>query len=312
VSVLGSDSKSVGSVKASSLLWSAHELATQFFPQTYLVEPIIPHGGICFFHGKRNIGKSQLALTLAICLSERGSLFGKYPTHAHGPVVYVQADMGAPLQQLRIRAIRRTYSLENLYFYFPRFFNLAQVTYDTPVISEIISLKPCVIIWDTLRKIQRLKTNDDDVPSFIYGKVQEMFPESTHFFVHHDKKSQVGDETLDQDEKFRGSGAWLDDADTGMHLSKIATQRLLLTFTKTRSCEEQPPVPLLLHPETLLLYSMAELQARKLAESWKQSHPSGTLQALEQYLLASFVASPRIVTEVVYGANGHAAGTPTG
>jgi len=282
-------------------LWKAGDLATHFFQQTYLVEPIIPYGGIVFFHGKRNIGKSQLALTLAICLAERGSLFGKYQTHATGPVVYVQADMGAPLQQLRLRSIASLYSLDHLYFFFPKFFNLAVVTYNTPVMQEIATLKPCVIIWDTLRKVQRLKTNEDDTPSFIYGKVQEMFPESTHFFVHHDKKTQVDDDQLDPDEKFRGSGAWLDDADTGLHLSKIATGKLLLSFTKTRSCEEQPPLPLILHPETLLLYATADQQAKRLAEHWRVGHGNGSAEELERYLLSCFVASPRVIGELVYG-----------
>src|SRR5207245_1060114 len=179
---------------------------------------------------------------------------------------------------MRVRAIQKLYSLAELHFVFPRFFNLAQVTYETAEIREIAALRPSVIIWDTLRKVQRLKTNDDDTPSFIYGNCQDMFPHTTHFFVHHDKKTQVDDHQLDPDEKFRGSGAWLDDADTGLHLSRVAHGKLLLTFTKTRSCEEQPPLPLSLHTDTLLLYATADQQAKRSIYWWIEAHPTGYLE----------------------------------
>ena len=120
-------------------------------------------------------------------------------------------------------------------------------------------------------------------------------------------ETQVDDHQLDPDEKFRGSGAWLDDADTGLHLSRVAHGKLLLTFTKTRSCEEQPPLPLSLHTDTLLLYATADQQAKRSIDWWKAAHPTGSLQELERYLLASFVASPRVIAELVYGTNGRSA-----
>src|SRR6266700_700740 len=289
----------------SSLLWTAEELVKHVFPQAFLIEPFVPREGIVFFHGKRNIGKSQLALTIAVCLSEHGALFGKYPTHAIGPVVYIQADMGAAIQQLRLRQIQQLYPLQQLHFFFPRFFNLATITMQDETMATIAKLKPSIVFWDTLRKIQRLGTNDDDVASFIYGKSQDMFPTATHFFVHHDKKTIVDQEQLDPEELFRGSGAWLDDADTGLHLERIASGRLMLTFTKTRTCESQPQLPLLLHPETLLLYATGE-QTAKLIEHWKLVLPGGTSAELERYLLSSFVAPPSTIRQLIHGGgNGH-------
>ena len=41
------------------MLYSAEDLATQEFPdETYLVEGLIPLGGLALLHGKRGIGKS--------------------------------------------------------------------------------------------------------------------------------------------------------------------------------------------------------------------------------------------------------------
>jgi AAA domain-containing protein len=300
VSESESASRSVPSVR--SQLWTAESLSKHVFPQLFLIEPIIPREGIVFCHGKRNIGKSQLVFTLLAALTEHGALWGRYPTHLYGPIIYVQADMSAHLQQMRLHRAQDLYSLSNVYFFFPRFFNLAQVDNNTQIIKDITSLKPAVIFWDTLRKVQRLGTNDDDVPSFIYGKVQEMFPQTTHFFIHHDRKT-TGDDTqglTDPEEHFRGSGAWLDDADTGLHLSKVGSGRLLLTFTKTRSCEQQAPLALTLHPETLLLYATGEGGAERLKRWWQERH-SPDPRTLEQFLNGSFVASPKIVKTLVYG-----------
>ncbi len=283
-----------------SKLWTAEALTKHVFPQAFLIEPFIPRGGNVLFHGKRGIGKSQLALTIAICLTENGVLYGKYPTHAYGPVVYVQADMVAPIQQMRLRAVQQYYKLQDLHFLFPTHFNLAEVSERDPVIKDIVALKPCLIVWDTLRKIQRLSTSDDEVPSFIYGKCQDMFPGTTHFFVHHDKKTVVDQEQLDPEEFFRGTGAWLDDADTGLHLSRITGNNLMLTFTKHRTCDSQPPLPLTLHPQTLLCYATGT-QLIPLSDKWKASHPQGSLVDLEKHLLSSFVAGPRVIHKLLHG-----------
>lgn len=282
------------------LLWTTDQLARHHFAHAFLVEPIILRGGINLLHGKRGIGKSHFALTLAACLSERGALFGRYPTHVQGPVVYVQADVPPWLTQTRVRLAQKLYPLSNVLFYFPDSFNIATLNHGHDLVKEIQSHHPSLIIWDTLRKIHRGNSNDDDVPSMIYGLARELFPKAAHLFVHHDKKTVVDQEQLDREEEFRGSGAWIDDAHTGMHLVKVATNKLMLHFTKTNACEDQAPLPLTLSLESLLLYSSPDA-ATKLAESWRRRYSSGSAGDLERYLLGSFVGSPRIARQVAQG-----------
>jgi hypothetical protein len=92
-----------------------------------------------------------------------------------------------------------------------------------------------------------------------------------------------------------------------MHLQRITGNRLMLSFTKTRTCEAQPEIPLLLHPQTLLLYATGE-QVDKLAEHWRRQNPHGTAAELEQYLLGSFVATPNVVQQYLErgASHGHA------
>lgn len=284
----------------SSLLWTADQLARHHFAHSFLVEPIILRGGINLLHGKRGIGKSHFAMTLAACISEQGALFGKYPTHPLGPVVYVQADVPPWLTQGRLRRAQTIYPFKNVLFYFPTSFNLAAMNHQTPLVQEVQSHNPSLVIWDTLRKIHRGNSNDDDVPSMIYGLARDLFPKAAHLFIHHDKKTIVDQDQLDKEEEFRGSGAWIDDAHTGMHLVEVARNTLMLYFTKTNACEEQPSVGLTLSLETLLLYSAPDTASR-LAAWYRGKYPSGSPTELERYLLASFVGGPRIARALAQG-----------
>ena len=280
-----------------SRLWTASELAEHNFHTPFLVEPVIPRGGAVLFHGKRNIGKSQFALTLAACLAEEGVLFGRYPTYSTGPVVYVQADMTAAVQQQRVRVMKKLYQLDRLHFIFPPYFNIAVIREEDEVVDKIRALEPSLIVWDTLRKIHRQDSNSDETPSFVYGKTRELFPDVTHIFVHHDKKTIADQDKLDPEEFFRGSGAWLDDADTGIHLSSAGRRRLTLRFTKVRTASEQPNIPLVFDSETMLLYTDDD-QARRLAEWYIGTHGGASMQELEHFLLSSFVGGPRIVRKL--------------
>lgn len=280
------------------MLWTTERLGVHRFRETYLVEPIIPQGGIVFLSGKRGIGKSHIALTIAACLEGRGALFGLYHVRPTGPVVYIQADMPAPIQQERIqKAWSFGYVMENVYWHFPKFFNLLMLSPSTELVKEINALSPCLIVWDTLRKIHRGSSNDDDTPSLVYGHAQGLFPTATHLFIHHEKKTVVEQEKLEIDELFRGSGAWLDDADTGFRLSEVAPGRLLLENTKHRTCEAQAPIHLSLNRSVLLLYASSD-RLRELIHWWKRVNPNGTEDALERFLLHSFVGSPRLSREL--------------
>lgn len=281
-------------------LWSADALAQHHFKDLYLLHPIIPQGGIVFFYGKRNIGKTCLVQSLVLSVLEGGRWLGKYQAFP-GPVVYIQADMTASIQQQRVRAALRYHRMDNLHFLFPSFFNIGALQADTDIVQKINVLKPKLVVWDTLRKITRGDlVTDDSLPSFIYGKAKDLFPGATHLFVHHDKKTIADQDKLDEEEMFRGSGALIDDADTGMHLNRVGGGRLMLTFPKTRTCAEQPSVPLILHPETLLVYASGDA-AKLCADHWRSQHPTGSPDALERFLLASFVGTPRIARFLAHG-----------
>lgn len=244
-------------------------------------------------HGKRGIGKTHFALTLATCMSEGAVLWGRYRTKKCR-VVYVQADMGPWIQQQRLRRARHLFTLDGIQWLFPDFMNLPEWTRDTPEVKEIRAFEPEFIIWDTLRQIQQLDMNSDETPAWVYGKARSLFPGIAHLFIHHDKKTIADEDKLSPEESFRGSGAWIDNADVGLKVREIVRGKLALDFTKVRTCEEQPSLTLSLDKESLLLYGTGE-QLAELREKYKYKHPNASLQQIEHYLLSCFVASPRAV-----------------
>jgi RecA-family ATPase len=233
--------------------WAAEQLAQAHFEQPYIFYPIVPYQGVVFLHGKRAIGKTQLLLTLAGCIVHRGMLFGRYPVQRSGPVVVVEADMAAGLVHERLKlAHRYGYQFPDVHFVFPNYLNILALTPKTPLVQEIQQRQPVLIVWDTLAKIFQGDTNLDLSATLVYGKAKDLFPEATHLFIHHDRKTRADDVMLgSQDELFRGSGAWSDNADTALHLLVNGHYRLL-QFTKLRTCEPQKAIPLVRTPALLL------------------------------------------------------------
>jgi len=239
-------------------LWEAHDLAEHKFPlPTFLVDPIIPLGGLVLLHGKRGIGKTQFCLSLANSIVNGRLFLNRFPT-LPGPVLKVQVDMTPQIQQLRVQKVHKILNLSNLYYYFPRVLNIMSLSRESSAALAITELNPSIIIWDTLRKIHRENENSSESAQLVYSKVTSLFPNSTHFFVHHDKKTVVDQQALDPEEAFRGSGDWIDSTDTSMQLVELKQynpSRVILMFHKARTAprHEKNPIVLEMDPDTMLM-----------------------------------------------------------
>lgn len=239
-------------------VFSAGELAQHEFPdEAFIVEPLMPQGGMILLHGKRGIGKSQFALTLSHAIVNGLPLFNHFPT-TKGTVVFVQADMTPKIQQLRLLKIYDHLKLENLYYTFPVPCNVAQFSKSHPIVEAILKVEPKLIIWDTLRKIHRLKESSSESVQVVYENLKQYFPGITHMLVHHDKKTFADNEGLDQEELFRGSGAWVDDADTSIQITQTGTRKtrmkLWIHKCRTMSESERPNLIVEMDPQTMMLH----------------------------------------------------------
>ena len=218
-----------------------------------LVNSLLPWGGSMLMHGPRAAGKTQLALSLASAV-HHGSLFLEKYQCEKARVAYVEVDMTAKTLQARIRAAGNGLT-EIAYITADGPINVHHAGLDPTAFRALRDYAPQLIIVDSLRKTHRLDENDSNTPTLVYSRWRELVPGAAFCFLHHDRKVPTGPFAGDVDEAFRGSSAWLDDVDTGLHMvrdKKADGHKAILTFSKVRLAEQQDAIPLTLDEHTML------------------------------------------------------------
>lgn len=253
-----------------ALLWSSKELASHEFPEpAYLIDPMIPQGGIAILYGKPGVGKTQLILSLAHAINNGLPFLGRWPARK-GPVVVVQADMTGQIQQDRITRIINHVDISSTYWAVEPDGSIPNINIQTmtitqrPLVEAIREIQPILVVWDTLRKVHHLPENASESPIKVYSSARSIIPTATHLFVHHTRKASRDPDAIDTaDEDFMGNQQWKGAADATLALRDLGgvPRRLLLTFHKARTAPdtEKHPFPLELDMQTITLAPM-ELQ----------------------------------------------------
>lgn len=80
--------------------------AMTFRPASYLVDRLLPRGGIALLAGAPKLGKSYLAISLALAVAQNGKALGALPVSACGPVLLISLDDASLARaQSRLRAV---------------------------------------------------------------------------------------------------------------------------------------------------------------------------------------------------------------
>lgn len=254
----------------------------------FLIEPFFPSGGLCLLHGKRGIGKSMLAMTMTRCIATGEPFLGQFPVRK-GTVVYIQLDMTDTVFQDRLREAGDFYKVDNWYV-LTGVANIMRANDNTPWVQSIVAAQPDLIIIDTLRKAHTLNENDSDSAGRFYAKLRDLFGYTAVLLVHHDRKSnEFNQQGGMAAEAFRGSGAWLDDVDAGLHFKQIQG-KLVLEFSKTRTCPDIEPIPIRIVDETLSIEpddvkQPKTVMARKMALEYRQDNPKASQTEIYEYLM---------------------------
>src|ERR1051325_9049035 len=96
---------------AQSALYLEGELHSAVFPEPlFLVDSLIPMGGLVMLHGPKTAGKTQLALTLGVAVATGTPFLGEYSC-TKGRVLFVEADMPRKMLQDRVAQAPETKSL---------------------------------------------------------------------------------------------------------------------------------------------------------------------------------------------------------
>lgn len=246
-------------------LWRSDELASKDFPTpAYLVDPMIPQGGIVLDHGKPGVGKTQFTMTLAHAINTGEPLFGRWEVR-QGSVIIVQADMSTQIQQDRLLRIMQNNKLPDTYFVVeedgstPLLNILTMELQHRDLVKLMKEVDPVLCVWDTLRKVHDQPEAASETVVKVINAAKRILPHATHKFNHHDRKeSRDPDAYAHEEEAFAGSHQWRGAIDTQIQLKEIGTspKRLAIYFHKARTApdpERAAPVIVEMDMDSMLL-----------------------------------------------------------
>lgn len=178
-------------------------------PETWIVEHLLPTGGLFNLYGAPKGGKSWGALQLAVAIASGDGEWLTFPVHTHGPVLYLQLDTPRSLWAARLDAIAALgMDLSNVYFSdigtmpYPFDILTEQTTYNTVgkittfpcqawLRAQVDAIKPVVVIIDTLRELHKGDENDSGQMANVMSALVAATSPSAVCLISHSRKENL-------------------------------------------------------------------------------------------------------------------------
>ena len=260
----------------------------------WIVEPIVAPDSTSIIFGPREAGKTQLILSLFRAIQEQALCFGHFPCRRVRAVL-VEIDMPKVLLQLRLQQMPYAFD-SNLFrvFTFQHAPNIFQCNQQTPWVKDLNVFAPDWIIFDSLRKLHHLKDEAPEAPSLVYNALRTLFPRAARTVLHHVKKAppsymlhDSGYKQSEDPEAYRGTTAWLDDADAAVYMPyNTKTRERAVWLTRSRLVSEDvksQPVAVRLDEESLFLEAARPSPQIQLV-TWLTERPHASLVEAVEFL----------------------------
>lgn len=205
--------------------------AMHFEPVTYLVDPVIPKGGLVALAGAPKVGKSALALGCAVALAAGNShaLDGlAIPNPQPRPVLYVSLD-----DPNAARFQRRARGMTGDNGTIPPALLLKFTRPTIPALAVMLTTRPvaCVVI-DTVERLRPPRRREDtlyDGDVAFYGQLQTLaaqHPDTTFLLLMHTRKGAGDDDAITAVSGTHGVTGGVDHV-LRMHGARHAQRRVL-------------------------------------------------------------------------------------
>jgi len=250
-----------------------------------VVNPHIPTGGITLLFGPPGAGKTALNWALGNVMAVGEDFLGHSTTP--GRVLFISLDMNERLCHIR---------MDNSGFK-PKFDLAFGEMVDCLAASrfkasnfykgikrQINKVQYSLIIIDALGWLGKFEMNNDNVPSQVYGSLQELLTDQTILLNHHSRKQKHDREGIaiakTMEDAF-GSQFWTAYAASVMQLQKTGEQTGKLVHSKSQVFELAEPIAVYVNHEgsTLSLLEDRKVKtATSRLEQWekiaKDQHPN--------------------------------------
>lgn len=237
--------------------------------QPWLIQPLIPVGGLVCLHGHAKTRKSFLAVQLARDLAT-GRAFLGFPTR-QSKVLYIQLDTPRSLWQLRFQALAETPDFlpacdaGNLWLadteHTPHPFHILLPQVQQWLRQQIDLIQPDLVIFDVIRKLFKGNDNDSDIIEEVLAMLKHVCRPAAALVIAHSKKAKADFDSGTIGE-IRGSSAQGASYDTILRLQK-ATKTAGPTLTIEGRAIEDQTVRLANRPD--LLFDLGAVSAFDLA-----------------------------------------------
>lgn len=224
-------------------LVSADDLMTmEFSEDNWIVEKLVPEGGITILGGKRSCNKTWFSLGAALAITRGEPFLGNFKT-IQKKVVYIDAENGRSQIKKRLKMLTDAEQFPGLDF---MFFPSLKLDEGNEELHACLSASPgSVVIIDSFRRVLGVDENDASaVNGMLVGALRPLVEEckATFILLHHLRKGS-GRGVQDHLDELRGSSELVNYADSVVLMERLRTNPNIVTVrhAKSRTGVEVPP-----------------------------------------------------------------------
>jgi len=226
-----------------NLIWDKELAEYEIKEKEWLIDGLIPAGGIGVWTGKRGSFKTFLLMDAAYCIATGINFLNKYKTKK-GRVIYLDKENGIPIMKERSRMIKTGLGIEKADIGYICFSQLKiDKNVDIWAIEELIKKhKPAMLVIDTYRRAISFDENSAGDVSRLFVDilrpiVDKYWPLSI-VLIHHDRKGSGQGDEMDE---IRGSSDLANYCDFILKNQRKGNN-IILKQLKNRNAPELQPI----------------------------------------------------------------------
>ena len=205
-------------------------LNTKFPPQRWLIEGLVPLGGITLLSGAPESYKTWVMLDAVIAVAEGRHLFGKIPV-TKTKVLVIDEESGGRILQERFISLRAS-SNSPIYLESMRGAIFTD-EYASGLVRWCVKSEIGLVVIDSLSRIHRGDENTAKDISALFANIRKLTNAGISVIVlHHNRKSTPGFSYTSND--IRGSSDILASVDSAIALNTPRTSQVNVTQVKSR------------------------------------------------------------------------------
>lgn len=213
-------------------------MAKELPPQRWLVDGLIPRGGLTILSARPSAYKTWLMLDSAIAIASGKPLFNHFETEQTG-VLVIDEESNESILQERFKNLSAD---ENSPIYYTsRAERLIDEAYSREIISFCQSKDIGIVMFDSLVRLHHKNENDSGEMSIVLNHFKRIADAGISCLILcHNRKSGAGYGSIG--ESIRGSGDLLASVDVHLALNRKGTSNAVdVIQSKNRYCEELQP-----------------------------------------------------------------------